>query len=234
MKLNAIAVDDEPLALDIIEDYVDRIPYVSLVTKCENALDAISAIRSESIDLIFLDIHLPDLSGFEMLETLSLQPQIIFTTAYESYALESYEVNAIDYLLKPFSFPRFLKAVEKATYSTGVSRDTTANSDPFIFVHAGSKTLKLMLDDIALIEGYSDYTIIRTSGKKLLVRDNLRHIAAMLRGRGFIRIHRSYIIPIRKIASIETNMVRVLDQTIPIGKLYRTAFFKEIETNIIG
>jgi DNA-binding LytR/AlgR family response regulator len=233
--MNCIIVDDEPLAIDLLDDFISRIPFLSLAGKCKNAFEAIQTINTKSVDLIFLDIQMPNISGIQLLESLERKPIVIFTTAYSEFAVESYNLNAIDYLLKPFNFERFFKAVNKA-YShynnqkkdidTNTSREPESN---YILVKADYKTIKINLSDILYIEGLKDYVKIYTGPKPILTILRLKILEDKLPKNKFIRVHRSFIISIPKIESIERNIIRIAGARIPIGETYRSSFYKTIE-----
>jgi DNA-binding LytR/AlgR family response regulator len=239
MIIKCIAVDDEPLALDIIEDYINKIEFLELEAKCTSALEALQILKNKSIDLIFLDIQMPDLSGFEMLETLNKNPLVIFTTAYDDYAVESYNYNAIDYLIKPFSFSRFLKAIDKAHEHIASQKLTDTDTKigkkmDFIFVNADGKNVKIFLDDILFLKGLSDYIEIYTSEKKYIIRDNLKDVETLLHPSDFTRVHKSYIVSISKIDFVEGNTIKIKDQEIPIGRSYRNILLNIINKKKIG
>jgi two-component system, LytTR family, response regulator len=239
MILKCIAIDDEPLALDIIEDYASKIEVIDLVAKCTSALEAIKIISKEKIDIVFLDIQMPELNGFEFLESINRKPNIIFTTAYENYAYDSYKFDAIDYLLKPFSLSRFIRAIEKVIERCNpiaiIDNLTPSNGKKeYIFVNCSGVLKKLYLSEIDYIQGYSDYIIIKIKEKNLLVRDQLKNIEELFAGSDFIRIHKSYIVPINRISEISGNNVILGNETIPIGNFYRKSFLSEIEKIKIG
>jgi DNA-binding LytR/AlgR family response regulator len=220
MKLKCVAIDDEPLALDIIQTYVSKLPYLQLVASFNNPLEAIKTIKEEGIDLLFLDINMPDMTGLDFVRTMVSPPKIILVTAYNHYALEGFEVNAVDYLLKPFSFDRFLIAVEKV-YSRMLS---PKNEIDFIFVKSEHNVLKVALSTIQYIEGYKDYLKIFTSeAKPILTITTIKAMEAILPDY-FLRVHKSYIISINKIISYRNAKVLVKDKYIPIGDSYREIF----------
>ncbi len=234
MILKCLAVDDEPLALDIIEDYVSKIEFLELSAKCTSALDAIQIVKNQEIDLMFLDIQMPDLSGFEFLETLRTKPLVIFTSAYDDYAAQSYNYNAIDYLIKPFSFSRFLKAIDKAhdyiSYkSFNAKKDKSEQALDYIFINSEGNIVKVFLDDIYYMKGMSDFIELFTKQKKYVIRDNLKDVEKALSSSNFMRVHKSYIVSIPKIDSIESGNIIIGNDIIPIGRSY-----KNILLNIIN
>jgi two-component system, LytTR family, response regulator len=234
MTMRCIAVDDEPLALDLIESYIAKAPQLVLAARCGTALEALPLIRAGEADLLLLDIQLPDLSGFELLATIPNPPYVIFTTAYDRYAVQSYTVSAVDYLLKPFSFQRFLQAVSKVPAAEAQSRHVSPEISPHIFIHTDSRTVRVAVDDIHIVQGMNDYVLIKTRQTRYTVRDSMRDIENALSRYGFMRIHKSYIVAVDKISSIEHNVIRVRDETIPIGKFYRDAFLAFINARKIG
>ena len=232
MKINCIAIDDEPLALDVIEHHVSKIPFLNLVAKITNAFEAIELLSNTKIDLIFLDIQMPQLTGFEFLKSLNNKPLVIFTTAYPNYALESYELDAVDYLVKPIPFDRLLKAVNKAKLriSTPATEISTIESGPtsinpeFIFVKTEYKTVKIFLDDILFIESFRDYVIFHLKTEKIHSLLSIKSVEAFLSPELFIRVHRSFIISISKINEIERNNIAIGKNNIPIGDNYKDLF----------
>ncbi len=235
--LNCIAIDDEPLALAIIEDYCAKIEYIELLEVFTSALQAIPYIRQNHIDLIFLDIQMPDIDGFEFAELLENSPNIIFTTAYNEHALKSYEYNTIDYLMKPFSFARFLKSIEKTREKHLINLEKThriSDKKDYIFVYADSQTKKIELSEILYIKGMSDYIVVHTKTKKTIVKDSLRSVAERLSDRGFLRVHKSFIVSIDKIETIVGNILKINSEEIPIGKSFRDELLNIIKTNRIG
>lgn len=239
MILKCIAIDDEPLALDIIEDYVSKVDYLELEYKTTSAIDALKIIKSNAIDLVFLDIQMPELSGFEVLESIDNSPIIIFTTAYDDYAVDSYNYNAIDYLLKPFSFARFLKSVQKAQtifIANQQGNEVKENKEKvkYIFVNVDGNIIKLFLNDILFIKSLTDYIEINTDEKKYIVRESLKDVEKILASNNFIRVHKSYVVSLSKIDLIEGNTIKIRNEEIPIGRSYKSTLLKVINTNKIG
>lgn len=241
MKIRCIAVDDEPLALDIIESYVAKLPYLELVKTCSSATEAMQVLQEEKIDLMFLDIEMPELTGLQFLNIIQNQPLVIFTTAYPNYALEGFNQDAVDYLLKPIPFDRFLKAVSKA--QERLQHKFSANQEQrpqqvqaeqdFIFVKADYKTLRVDLKDILWIEGLKDYIIIHTKDQKIITLLSMNKMIEKLPDTKFIRVHRSYIVALQKIDSIEKSRIRIGDKEVPIGEVYKDQFLKWVEENNI-
>lgn len=247
MTLKCIAVDDEPLALDIIEDYVSKVPFLELVKRTENAIEALQLVQAGGIDLVFLDIQMPDLTGIQFLKIANNKAKYILTTAYSQYALESYDLNVSDYLLKPIAFDRFYKAVEKVhnqhkvveapspvpTPLPVVSAPAPQQVQDFIFVKTEHKIQKIELDDILYIEGLKDYISIFTHSERVITLQNMKRMDETLPRSQFIRVHKSYIIALDKIESIERSRITICSKVIPIGDTYRDEFFKRIETKNI-
>lgn len=248
-KLKCIAVDDEPLALDIIEDYVSKVPFLELVKRTENAIEALQLVQAGGIDLVFLDIQMPDLTGIQFLKIANGKSNYILTTAYSQYALESYDLNVSDYLLKPIAFDRFYKAVEKvhnqvksaevstspqpATLTSSAFPSSTLPVQDFIFVKTEHKIQKIELDDILYIEGLKDYISIYTKNERIITLQNMKKMEETLPPRQFVRVHKSYIISIDKIESIERSRIAICGKIISIGDTYRDEFFKRIDNNNI-
>lgn len=229
MKINCIAIDDEPLALDVIGHHAEKIPYLNLSAKITNSLEAIDVLHKVKIDLVFLDIQMPDLTGFELLRTLNNKPFVIFTTAYPNYALESYELDAIDYLVKPVPFDRFLKSVNKVKQriSTPVETIQTSSSRPspeFIFIKTEYKTVKIFLDDILYIESEKDYVAFQLKNEKILSLLSMKSVEEYLPKENFIRVHRSFIVAFNKIQEIERYNIIIDKKMIPVGDNYREYF----------
>ncbi len=242
MKLKCIAVDDEPLALDILEDYISKVPFLELVSKTENAIEALQLVQAGGIDLVFLDIQMPDLTGIQFLKIAKDKSNYILTTAYSQYALESYDLNVSDYLLKPIAFDRFYKAVEKVKNlvqleeaSPAVTPEPVAASpasspvQDYIFVKTEHKIQKIQLDDILYIEGLKDYISIYTSTERIITLQNMKKMEETLPKGEFKRVHKSYIVALDKIESIERSRIAIKGKIIPIGDTYRDDFFKTIE-----
>jgi DNA-binding LytR/AlgR family response regulator len=248
--MNVIIVDDEPLALDVMETYVERMPELKLIARCNNAFEANEALKNYDIDLMFLDIQMPQLTGIDFLKTLSKPPMVIFTTAYPNYAVEGFELNALDYLLKPISMDRFMKAVNKAAeqYALHHPKENVANHDEsnsilvgsesaagtdYIFVKSDKKLVRVKFSDILYIEGLKDYVIIRTETGRVISLQTMKSLEDKLPIRQFVRVHRSYIVGMDKIHAIVGNMVEVFEKGqpkhLPIGKNYRDELLEMIE-----
>lgn len=233
--IKAIIVDDEPLALDVLETYIEQIPELELVKRCNNAFEANEVLNNHEVDLMFLDIQMPQLTGIELLKSISNPPLVVFTTAYADYAVEGFELDALDYLLKPISLERFMKSVNKASTiinSRSGGEGEYEKSDQYFFVKADKKLVKVNFDDIIYIEGLKDYVIIRMENGRVITLQTMKSLAEKLPNEIFRRIHRSYIVNIQKIKAIVGNMVEVTEKAqakhIPIGKNYRDELLQMI------
>lgn len=225
--IKTIIVDDEPLALDILESFVLKMPNLQLVARCENAFEANEILQNQKIDLMFLDIQMPQLSGVDFLKSLSSPPCVVFTTAFAEYAVEGFELNAVDYLVKPISLDRFMKAVNKV--SDKISQRTEGageeGTDQFFFVKADKKLVKVNFDEIVYIEGLKDYVIIKNENTRVITLQTMKSLEEKLPTSTFRRIHRSFIVNMNKIQALDGNVVEVLEKGqvkhLPIGKNYR-------------
>jgi DNA-binding LytR/AlgR family response regulator len=228
--MNVIIVDDEPLALEVIETYLENFPELTLKAKCANAIEAFEALENERIDLMFLDIQMPQISGIDFLKSLKNPPKVIFTTAFSNYALEGFELNAVDYLLKPFSLDRFNKAVQKfkEIYAKNDKALGEAEAADYIFVKADKKLIKLRFEDIFYVEGLKDYVMLHTPGGRIVTLQTMKSLEEKLPSANFIRVHRSYIVNLNLIELLEANSVTVNKKKIPIGKNYKDELFNVI------
>jgi len=218
MKLRCIAVDDEPLSLKIIEKYAADLPQLDLLATCGNAFEAMEELRRNPIDLMFLDINMPKLSGISLLKSLDKQPLVIFTTAYPEYAVEGFELEAVDYLLKPFSLERFIKAVNRAADRLAAPATAAPPRPESLMVKADKKLYKVDFQDISYLEAYGDYVKIFTKDKMLLTKERLNTVEQQLPPAQFFRIHRSYIVALSAIEFIEGNTVKVGKEKLPISE----------------
>ena len=225
-----IIIEDEPLAQNVLKKYIADQPSLELVATCNDALEAQTILTKQTIHLLFLDINLPKLSGINFIKTLIHPPLIIFTTAYPEFAVEGFELNAVDYLLKPFSFERFLKAVNKALEKlNATNQNNDGNNASFIFLKADKKIHKVDLDSIHFIEAIGDYMKVVTDSGQLIVNETMKKLQEDLPSKSFIRVHKSFIISRRKIKYIEGNYVQVEDKSIPIGATYRNEVLTAID-----
>lgn len=230
--MNAIALDDEPIALELLSAYAAKIPFLELQAVYTDPFEAMAHLKREPVDLLFLDIQMPDLTGFQFLQTLqTTPPALIFTTAYRDYGLEGFNHDAVDYLLKPYHFDRFTKAVNKAQeWLNGKTATTTPpEPSPFIFVKSEHQLVKVMLQDILWLEAWGDYVKIFTQpDKPLLTLTSLQTFAAALPDQSFIRVHRSYIVHTAHISMIQKNRIFIGDKVIPVGEAYTNAFYDKL------
>ncbi len=246
MTPTCIIVEDEPLARSLLENYIQKVPYLNLIQSFSDPLKALEYLRENSVDILFSDIQMPEITGITLLKVLQKKPLIILTTAYSEYALEGYELDVLDYLLKPITFERFLKSVEKATLrlnSTNAKTDQknipeivigNPNADavqPFIFVKDGTKLVKIKLCDIIYIEGLKDYVSIHTSTQKVVSLQTLKALELQLPEKQFIRIHNSYIVALEWIEAIQREKIQIGKVFLPISDTYRKAFKNFIERN---
>jgi two-component system, LytTR family, response regulator len=223
MKINCIAIEDEPLALKKISEYITQIDYLNLLQAFDNAIDAIGFLKNNEVDLIFLDIRMKKLSGINFLEALTIRPQVIITSAYDEYALKGYEFDVTDYLLKPFSFERFVKSAEKA-YKALIKRNTKIEDD-YIFVKTEYRIEKIDLKNILFIQGMKDYLQIHLFDKRVMTLQSFKNIMQILPEKDFARVHNSYIVSVSKIEHIERNRIKIGDTRIPISDSYKEVFF---------
>ncbi len=238
VTIQCLIVDDEPMARDVIRRYIEKVPMLQLAGECGNAIDALMFLHNEKVDLIFLDIMMPHLTGTDFVKSLRHLPSVIFTTAYKEYALEGFELNVVDYLLKPISFDRFLRAVSKAfpqkneepatNNSPALPQEKKANSG-FIYLKVDRKMIKVMLDDILYIESDRDYLRVFTHTNTIITRQTISSAEAMLSDNEFVRIHRSFIVSINKIKSFTHETVEIGNKELPIGRYYLNSFLKTQE-----
>jgi two-component system LytT family response regulator len=237
--IRCLVVDDEPLALHILEDYIAKMPFLELVKSTTNPIEALQLVQAGGIDLVFLDVQMPELTGIQFLRIANGKTKVILTTAYSQYALEGYELDVIDYLLKPIAFDRFYKSVQKAqtiiqpAAKTEVKQEQSAQQNDFlsdfIFVKTEHKIQKVYLNDILFIEGLKDYISIFTPAERIITLQNMKKMEDALPEKHFIRVHKSYIVSINKIDSIERSRIFIGDKVIPVGDTYRDEFFKIID-----
>lgn len=221
--INCIAVDDEPLALELMESYISQVPGLKLLETFSDAISAWGFLQKNAVDLVFLDIQMPDITGVQLAKSLNhRQPMIVFTTAYSKYAVDGFNVDAIDYLLKPFDFNRFLEAINKAKNFKSLSDSTNnATEDIAIFVKSDYQNIRISTREILFIEGFDDYIRIHLdSGKSIFTLTSLKSIMEKLPENDFLRVHRSYIVPVRKIQRIYNQHIQLGEKEIPIGKSY--------------
>ena len=229
MTIKTLIVDDEPLALDILETFIAKMPNLELVARCNNALEGIEALKNHEVDLMFLDIQMPQITGIEFLRSLRNPPAVVFTTAFPDFALEGFELDAVDYLLKPISMDRFMQAVSKATERITIRKQGTDTieeiGDDYFFVKADKKLIKVNFSDIIYIEGLKDYVIIRQENSRVIALQTMKSLEDKLHSSNFRRVHRSYIVNLGKVLALDGNTLEVMEKgqvkVIPIGKNYR-------------
>ena len=243
--MNVIIVDDEPLALDVLETYIGNMPELNLVARCNNAFEANAALKIHSVDLMLLDIQMPQLTGIDFLKTLSKPPMVIFTTAYSNYAVEGFELNALDYLLKPIPMDRFMKSMNKALEANRrdkqeaipaskniLSSDKPAEVD-YIFIKADKKLIRVRFSEIVYVEGLKDYVIMKTDTDKIVSLQTMKSLEDKLPMQKFVRIHRSFIVAMDKIRAIVGNSVEIMEKglpkLLPIGKNHKDELLEMIE-----
>jgi DNA-binding LytR/AlgR family response regulator len=240
MKINCIAVDDEPLALEIIKEYCAKVPFLNLLQAFDKAVDTMEFLRNNRVDLILLDIQMEDLTGLQLLSALKVKPYVIMTTAYDNYAIQGFDLDVTDYLLKPISFERFFKGVNKVYDSmqnevnipdskqmTSYHAETTERD--YFFVKTETKIEKVTASEVLYVEGMGDYWRIVTKNKRIMTLMNAHGMEEVLPEHQFCRVHRSYFVALSKIESIERRHIKIGDQRIPIGDTYQKGFFEIIE-----
>jgi DNA-binding LytR/AlgR family response regulator len=234
MNYTCLIVDDEQPARLLLEEFVKKIPNLALKGMCKNPLEAMEILQKEQIDIMFLDIQMPELTGVEFIKSLQNKPAVIFTTAYSEYAIEGYQLDVTDYLVKPFSFSRFVKAVNKAVEFIDLKKAALKGGEPvsahanYILLHADHKIYKVKIDDILYIEGLKEYVSYFTKEKRIIVLQSLKSIEDSLPKDRFIRIHRSYIVPIDRIKSLDGNQVQIGEKLIPIGRSYKDEVMRKV------
>lgn len=219
--ITCIAIDDEPKALEIIERYCQKTSLVDLKATFREPVKAIEYLNHEKVDLIFLDINMPDITGMQLVQTLSPRPLIIFTTAYSHYAVESYDLNALDYLLKPITFERFLAAINKVAGATPSKNSGTNEDEPTVFIKSGPQTYQVKIGDILYLEKDGNYITVYLKDKKILIRENMGDIFDLVPPEEFLRVHKSFVVAIKHITMIEVHQLIINDVKIPIGSTYR-------------
>jgi two-component system LytT family response regulator len=240
--IRCLVVDDEPLALHIVEDYIAKVPFMELVKSTTSPIEALTLVQNGGIDLVFLDVQMPELTGIQFLRIANGKAKVILTTAYPQYALEGYDLDAVDYLLKPIAFDRFFKAAQKVQATLQPAAKPVEKEEPqavqqqqhdfmsdFIFVKTEHKIQKVYLHDILFIEGLKDYISIFTPAERIITLQNMKKVEDALPELHFIRVHRSYIVALNKIDSIERSRICIGDKIIPIGDTYRDEFFRVID-----
>lgn len=235
-KIYCIIVDDEPVARDIIAAYIEKIPSLCLIKSCKNVIEAMEVINNKEIDLVFLDINMPEISGLSLAKTIQNKTKVIFTTAYREYAVDGFDLQAVDYLLKPISFDRFLKAVHKFF---DVSKGSQIRSDEvgkilendYFFVRSERKMIKINFDEILYVESLSDYVKLHLDTKTVVTRETISNVETKLPVNSFLRTHRSFIVSVNKISSYTNEFVEVANKAISISRSYKEQVLKKLENN---
>lgn len=229
MNLKVIIIEDEPLALKKVVGFIEKIDYLSLSKTFDNAIEAISYLKSNAVDLIFLDIQMEEFTGIQFLEAVKVRPKVIITTAYDKYAIKGYELDVADYLLKPFTFERFLQAVERV--SNTIAEPQTPSNNDFIFVKSEYRLEKIKLSEILYVEGMSEYLRVVTKTKKVMTLLNFKSLEELLPKNNFLRVHKSYVVALDKIESIERNRIKIGNNIIPISESFKEIFYNKIGIN---
>lgn len=234
--IKCLIVDDEPPARDVIRRYIEQVPLLELAGECANAIEAMISLQQQPVDLIFLDIRMPQLNGTDFLKTLKNPPRIILTTAFAEYAMEGYELDVVDYLLKPVRFDRFLKSVNKAFPTQGhksiaepLPPIEEKKENSFVYFRADRKMIKVLLQDILYVESMKDYVKVVTAGGAIITKQSISSVEGMLPEKLFVRTHRSFIVSLQKIRSFTPELIELDNASIPIGKLYRNGVLKMLE-----
>jgi DNA-binding LytR/AlgR family response regulator len=239
-KIRCLIVDDEPLAVDVLEKYIGQLDSLSLVGKCGHAIEALNFLQKNKVDLLFLDIQMPRLSGIDFLKTLQKRPKVILTTAFRDYAVEGFELNVLDYLVKPIPFERFLVAINKyhGVQDTGAALPPVITApvsgispEAFIYLKADKKMVKVFLKDILYIESLKDYVKVKTTEKEIITWQRISYLEEKLPDENFQRIHRSFIVAMNKIKSFNAAFIEIGDQELPIGRQYKAAVMKALGFN---
>jgi len=229
MKINCIVIDDELPTIEQMEEYISRIPFLSLLGSFDNAIEPINFLKSNKVDLIFLDIEMEGFTGLQLIKTLQHKPKIILTTAYDQYAIEAFELNVSDYLLKPFSFERFMKSIDKI-YDSYIGIKNSDINEPqykrdYFFVKTEFRMQRVDFKDILFVEGMSEYLRINTTKEKIMTLQNFKSIEDSLPAENFVRVHKSFLVAIDKIDSVEKNRIKIGEKFIPISNTYKDAFY---------
>ncbi len=233
-KYNVLIVDDEYLAQKLLQDYVSKVDSLQLVATCSNAFEAMNALKNNQVDIMFLDIQMPKLTGLELVKSLKNKPSIIFTTAYSEYAVDAFNLSVVDYLLKPFDFPRFMQAVNKAIGAEmpdlqGAKHDTISHSNDFITVKADYKLYKINYDDLLFIEGQHEYVTFHTLQRRITALYALKDLEEILPKDKFVRVHKSYIVSFKQIQDLDKSDVTVAGNKIPVGASYRDVLLSRLQ-----
>jgi DNA-binding LytR/AlgR family response regulator len=226
MTIDCIIVEDEPLAMERTKNFIAKIPELHLKASFENAIDAMSYLGENEIDLIFLDIKMDEISGIQFLESVKVNAEVVITTAYDEYALKGYDLNVTDYLLKPFTLDRFIQSIEKVKHKIS---DKTASDLEFVFIKTENRLEKINIDEVLYVEGMGDYRRIHCSDKKIMTLQTYSELEELFPKTKIVRVHKSYMVALDKIDSIERSRIRIQDEIIPISDTYRESFFSLIQ-----
>ncbi|MFC2097106.1 LytR/AlgR family response regulator transcription factor [Bacteroidota bacterium] len=236
MKTSCIIIDDEPLAIRVIEKHIEKLPEFNIIAKCKNAIQAIEVLKNENVDLLFLDIQMPELTGLEFLKTLQNPPSIIITTAYRNYAVDAFDLDVLDYLLKPITFERFLKAINKFYHSKNsikqIIKETKvqeSDNTEYINIKKGKTIIRILLSDIQYIESFKDNIVIHTSDDSFTTKKQIGNFEEELPGENFIRVHKSFIIAIKYIKSISPTNIGLKNKDIPLGRSYKSYVLNRLD-----
>ncbi len=231
MEINCIVVEDEPLAAEKLTGFISEIPFLRLLQSFENGIDAMGFVKTNEVDLVFLDIQMYKFSGIQFLEALTTRPQIVIVSAYDQYALRGYEFSVTDYLLKPYSFDRFVQSIDKVMDKHKLKTQSQSSSlvqDDILFVKTEYRIEKINIDDILFIQGMKDYQMIVTTEEKIMTLQTFKEIENVLPIPSFVRIHKSYIVALNKIESIERNRIKIGNELLPISDTYKDVFYKTV------
>ena len=231
MEINCIVVEDEPLAAEKLTGFISEIPFLRLLQSFENGIDAMGFVKTNEVDLVFLDIQMYKFSGIQFLETLTTRPQIVIVSAYDQYALRGYEFSVTDYLLKPYSFDRFVQSIDKVMDKHKLKTQSQSSSlvqDDILFVKTEYRIERINIDDILFIQGMKDYQMIVTTEEKIMTLQTFKEIENVLPIPSFVRIHKSYIVALNKIESIERNRIKIGNELLPISDTYKDVFYKTV------
>ena len=236
MKTKCLIIDDEPLARELIRNHINKLESFEIVDECDNAMKALQCLRRESVDLMFMDIQMPQITGIEFLKTLKNPPKVIITTAYREYALDGFELDVVDYLLKPITFERFLKSVNKYyqlmednIQDSDLQSVDSTSEDAFIYVKENKKVIKVFLNEIIYVEGLSEYVQIYAVNKKIITKTSMTNMENKLSACGFLRIHKSFIVSLSKIIAFTSNSIEVPGKELPIGRSYKNVVMEVIQ-----
>ncbi len=237
MKTKCLVIDDEPLARDLMRSHIEKLENFEVIEECSDAMKALHALQNHSVDLMFMDIQMPQITGIEFLKTLKHPPKVIITTAFREYALDGFELDVVDYLLKPITFERFLKSInkyyqifqEEANSEQSINL-AIPNEDAFIYVKENKKVIKIHLNEIIYIEGLSEYVQIFTRDKKIITKTSMSNMEEKLPSAGFLRIHKSYIISLAKIEAFTSGSIEVTGKEIPIGRSYKNSVLEVLHS----